>query len=207
MPILRKAGRNILFIHVPKTGGTTIERVFKDSGYRTLYLDSKVGPGSDNSLRRCSPQHMHAELLEQTFRIHKFDFMFLVSRNPISRFKSEYIWRHRKKEFAVEAQSVENWGMKAFQAYASDPYIYDNHLRPQVDFHIPGAFAYRLEDGLDTIVRDLNSRFNCELETQIPRIYDSQERTGYSSKDVNVSELMERGIREMYHADFNLFNY
>ncbi|WP_460465946.1 sulfotransferase family 2 domain-containing protein [Arthrobacter pigmenti] len=207
MPILRKDGRNILFIHVPKTGGTTIEKVFQNSGYRALYLDSKVGRGSVNSLRRCSPQHLHAELLRQTFRIQNFDFLFLISRDPIARFKSEYIWRNRKKAFSVDERSVENWGMKSFQDYTADPYIFDNHLRPQIDFHIPGTFIYKLEDGLENIVNELNDRFDCGLETEIPKIYDSKARTGYSSKDVALSTRMEQGIRETYREDFRLFGY
>lgn len=207
MPILRKDGRNILFIHVPKTGGTTIEKVFQNSGYRALYLDSKVGRGSVNSLRQCSPQHLHAKILQQTFRIQNFDFIFMLSRDPIARFKSEYVWRNRKKDFALDERSVENWGMKSFQNFTTDPYIYDNHIRPQIDFHIPGAFIHRLEDGLGTIVKELNQRFDCQLDTEIPRLYDSKVRTGYSSKDVVLSQRMEQGIKEMYRDDFKLFGY
>lgn len=207
MPILRKDGRNILFVHVPKTGGTTIEKIFQNSGYRALYLDSKVGRGSVNSLRRCSPQHLHAEVLQQTFRIQNFDLIFLLSRNPVARFKSEYVWRNRKSEFSVDERSVENWGMRSFQNFTADPYIYDNHLRPQADFHLPGAFTYKLEDGLDAIVHNLNNRFDCRLDTEIPRLYDSKARTDYSSSDVVLSRRMEQAIREVYREDFRLFGY
>lgn len=207
MPILRKDGRNILFIHIPKTGGTTIERIFQNSGYRAHYLDSKVGQGSVNSLRRCSPQHLHADLLQQLFRVQNFDFLFLITRNPIARFKSEYIWRNRKKQLDMNESAVENWGMKALQSFTTNPYMYDNHLRPQIDFHIPGTFVYRLEDGLETIIEELNGKFDCRLNVDIPKLYDSKEGTGYSSKDVNLSRQMEQGLREMYREDFRLFNY
>jgi hypothetical protein len=33
VPVMIKDGRSVLFIHIPKTGGTSVERLFKKSGW------------------------------------------------------------------------------------------------------------------------------------------------------------------------------
>lgn len=207
MPIFKKDGRNILFVHVPKTGGSSIERVFRESGYRVLYLDGKVGPDSVNHLRRCTPQHMHADMLHTNFRLGNFDLSFMMVRDPLTRFKSEYIWRNRKSLKAIDAESVDSWGAKAFRKYERDSFLFDNHLRPQVEFYVPGGNVYYFERGMQFAVDDLNQRFGLGLKQEIPRLRDGQKETGYSSKDVVVSPKMEQTVKNFYSDDYLRFGY
>lgn len=207
MPIFRKDGRNILFVHVPKTGGSTIEKVFRESGYQTLYLDGKVGPASVNHVRRCTPQHMHADMLEMNFRLGNFDEIFMMVRDPLARFKSEYIWRNRKDLKVVDAESVNSWGAKAFKQYARDNFVFDNHLRRQVEFHLPNSSVYRFEDGMRGVVDDLNARLDLGLNPDIPKLKDGKQQTGFSSSDVIVSPGMETKVKEIYGEDYTSFGY
>ena len=92
MPIFKKGKQDLLFIHVPKTGGTSIEKLFHLSGWRTAYLDLNLKGKSFNHLRICSPQHMHAEMLQQQLLIHKFSGIFMTVRHPYDRFRSEYAY-------------------------------------------------------------------------------------------------------------------
>ena len=67
MPIFSKAGMEVLFIHIPKTGGTTIEESFCAERFsmsyrRGGYYGPILGFDRDNG---CPPQHMHAPLLEK----------------------------------------------------------------------------------------------------------------------------------------------
>ncbi|WP_026820794.1 sulfotransferase family 2 domain-containing protein [Arthrobacter castelli] len=207
MPIFKKDGRNFLFVHVPKTGGTTIENVFRDSGYQVLYLDGKMGREAVNHVRRCTPQHMHAEMLQTNFRLERFDATFMMVRDPLNRFKSEYIWRNRKGLKGVDAESVNSWGAKAFRKYRTDNFLFDNHLRPQVDFYVPGSNVYYFETGMQFVVDDLNRRFGLDVGPNIPRLKDGQKETGFSSKDVVVSPKMETAVKEFYEADYLRFGY
>ena len=84
MPVFRQDGRAVLFVHVPKAGGSTLERLFAKSGWTTGYRDPKGGVGSMNSVRRCSPQHMHRPMLEQVFRLDRFDAVFMTVREPLA---------------------------------------------------------------------------------------------------------------------------
>ena len=162
MPVFRQDGRAVLFVHVPKAGGSTLERLFAKSGWTTGYRDPKGGVGSMNSVRRCSPQHMHRPMLEQVFRLDRFDAVFMTVREPLGRFRSEFAYRNADRVSATAAE-VEAWYDEAFRQYRHDPFVFDNHLRPQWEFHLPGSHVYRLEDGLEAVVHDLNTRWGLGL--------------------------------------------
>lgn len=207
MPIFRKDGKNVLFIHIPKTGGSTIETVFKNSGFQIQYLDGKVGRHTVNHLRKCTPQHMHADMLENMFWMQNFDMAFMIVRDPVSRFKSEYIWRNRKNFTGTDSKAVSKWADRSFSEYESNKFIYDNHFRPQTEFYTPGAEVYRFEDGLQNVVNKLNDRHNLSLETEIPKLKDAKKRTGFSSSDVVVTPEIDKKIKDFYRKDYEMFDY
>lgn len=207
MPIFRKDGRNVLFIHVPKAGGSTVERVFGTSGYQVLYRDPKTGPNSVNRLRRCSPQHMHAEMLTKNFRLAAFDLIFMVTRDPMARFRSEYGMRNSTSLQNGTVEDVDQWADKAFRRYLSDQFVFDNHIRPQSEFHIGKCHVYRLEDGLDHLVRELNSRFGFGLDEHIPRVMDRRSASGSASSDVQLSPALQHRLQDFYREDFTRFGY
>jgi len=207
MPVFRKGGKNILFIHVPKCGGTSVENAFRDAGYRIDYLDRKIGHDSLNHLRTCSPQHLHAEPLRQQLRVERFELVFMIVREPLARFRSEYVYLHRKKKTVSRAATdVSAWAHRTLRAYAKNPYIVDNHLRPQHEFWMPEAVVYRMEDGLDAMMADLNHRFHLGVEPAERALYSKTE-VGFSSSEVEVDDALKDELRAFYRADFARFGY
>lgn len=209
MPILQKDGRSILFIHVPKAGGSAVERLFKASGYTSSVatLDGTVGPGTVNDLRRCTPQHMHAELLRVNFQLHKFDAIFMVVRDPIERFRSEYLWRNRQDGASVAADAVEAWGLDRLRRYRRYTYLDDNHIRPQWQFRTTGAVVYKLENTLEAAFADLNDRHSLGLELDVPRVRSSHDHSGRSSADVEISDRLRKALTQFYYRDYVEFGY
>ncbi|WP_022899303.1 sulfotransferase family 2 domain-containing protein [Humibacter albus] len=209
MPILQKSGRSVLFIHVPKAGGSAVEAAFKASGYTvpSSTLDGRNEPGSLNTLRRCSPQHMHAPMLRMNFRLHRFDAIFMVVRDPIERFRSEYLWRHRGTSPAIEADEVESWGLSRLRAYRRDNFVDDNHVRPQWQFVVPKAVVYRLEDGLESAFADLNHRFGLQIVPEARQVRTAQSATGRPSADVEISSRLQTALRRFYRRDYEQFGY
>ena len=208
MPVFRKDGRAVLFVHVPKAGGSSLERLFAVSGWTTGYRDPKVGAGTMNSLRRVSPQHMHRPLLEDTFRLDRFDAVFMTVREPLARFRSEYAMRNSER-VSASAADVEAWFDLAFAQYRRNSCVYDNHLRPQWEFHLPGSHVHRLEDGLEAVVSDLNTRWGLDLKplSEVPRVLDRKEQSGIASSEVRLSPGLERRLRTEYAEDFLRFGY
>jgi hypothetical protein len=150
---------------------------------------------------------MHGAVLRQTFQLHRFDLIFLIVRDPIARFRSEYLWRNRKTEVSLDVDAIDHWGFTAFADYARNHYLFDNHFRPQIEFAVPGALVYYFEDGLDEVVRRLNADHGLGLDPIVPHVRTAKGATGASSGDVVISERLGRRIREFYFEDFHTFGY
>ena len=204
MPILIKDNKHFLFIHVPKAGGTSMEKIFFQSGWRISYLDFG-GQGSLNHLRHCSPQHMHEEMLQSQFKLDKFDEIFMVVRNPYDRFCSEYCWANQSN-FSF-APDIEVWAKNAIEVYAVNNYILDNHLRPQNEFQLPNANVYKLEKGFEAIIKDLESRHNLKLTYKDIRELTRISISGFSSGKVTLNQSTKELIYNHYSEDFKCYGY
>ena len=204
MPIFVKDNKHFLFVHVPKTGGTSIETVFHRSGWTILYLDYGK-EGSVNHLRLCSPQHMHKEMLEHQFSLDKFDEIFMLVRSPYDRFRSEYCWAN--KDNLHLSDTVEPWAKKSFDEFYENNYILDNHLRPQAEFHLPNANIYKLEDGLGNVYKDLSRRHNIELIDKDLNELAREDLSGFPSRKIELNKNVKEMINNIYSEDFKCFDY
>ena len=63
MPLFHNGDDLVLFVHIPKCGGTAIENSFRSAGWEWGYLNEPKKTGYDE--KPCNPQHFHAELIEE----------------------------------------------------------------------------------------------------------------------------------------------
>jgi hypothetical protein len=206
MPVFANGDKTLLFVHVPKAGGSAIESLFTANGWKMSYRDGQMRKGSPNWYRHCSPQHMHAAPLRETFRLERFDAIFMLVREPIARFRSEYIMRNAKAP-RTDAASVEAWAEKRLRSFQRDPYVLDNHLRPQTEFLLPGALVHRFEDGLGALVEIVNRLHGLDLPLDIPHRRDSSSVAGVSSSQVEISPGLQTRLRAFYIQDMHAFGY
>ncbi|SDS19253.1 Sulfotransferase family protein [Paraoerskovia marina] len=206
MPVFVKGDRGLLFAHIPKTGGSSIEKHLQRGGWKMYHHDGRVGKGTSNYFNWCTPQHMHGEMLEQSFRLARFSARFAVVRNPIARFQSEYAWR-LGRGVDVSSDAVEKWGYGVLDRFNSNPFILGNHIRPQVEFLVGDMEVYRFEDGLDGAMSRLNTKFSLNVGSSVGRERTSDDSSGVSSSAVEVSQRLEDRLREFYKADFQAFGY
>lgn len=210
MPVFSSDEFKILFIHVPKTGGSTIEHFFYKSEFKVLYRDPSsalLNKGSLNRIRKCSPQHMHAEMLTTVFDIDKFDYVFTLVRDPISRFKSEYAMRN-SQNFDVSPEAVYQWLQTTLLHYNSNQFIYDNHIRPQAEFIVPGTHVFKLEDGIDIVFDTLRDVLSIDIEYDSTiRAMDRFKQNGFLSSDAEVNDKSLMLLRTFYEKDFRVFGY
>jgi len=202
VPVFVKDDVRVLFVHVPKTGGSAIEDAFRDDGWDVHFLDRTSRRNPVSRLRRCSPQHMHAALLEEVLRVGDMTATVMVVREPLARFRSEYLWRHRSAP-ELDAATVEDWGRRLLGRYADDPYLRDNHVRPQAEFLLPGAGVHRYEDGLQAAVDDVAR----QVGQPPPTVPGPPVADGPSSSDVVLTPALESELRDFYAADFETFGY
>jgi hypothetical protein len=203
MPIFYKEGKAIFFVHIPKTAGRTIESRFQASGYQLSYIDMD-GQGL-NRFHLCSPQHMDASQYTRIFDLSTFEIVFAVVRDPISRLKSEVAMR-LQANFQNKVDQNDQWVLDAFERYQANSYVYDNHLKPQSEFIVPGVQVFRLEDGVESILSLLESKCpGLRLAPGDEHVGSRKEKSGFLSADVKFSDSVSERVREFYLSDYRRF--
>jgi hypothetical protein len=162
MPVYRLAGAAVLFIHVPKCGGTSLEQMLVAHPACTAQGMYEIGP--DNlllSVGRCSPQHLHAKPLKRLLRLNQFDLIFTVIRDPLSRLLSEFAMQRGRAPSSTPADFAA-WYAREQEQRRRNPFHADNHLRPAHDFVLPQALVYNFSAGLAVIWADLCRRLEMD---------------------------------------------
>ena len=196
----------ILFVHVPKCGGGSIEKFFRDNGFvEDLFLiDSRLAHYC------CSPQHWHRDLLLKVVKMSSIDYIFTIVRDPVDRLVSEYKWRIKHPS---TSKGFDSWYQHSRIMYDSDPFVFDNHLRPQVEFILPGCDVYRFSSGLQNIVDHISLKLGITFD--IPDIANQKEGAHFKRVGFDPSLLQRLSqsspssqsiqcIRVDYNDDFQL---
>ena len=196
MPILSVAGKTILFIHVPKTGGRAVEQHFKEHGNVSFEhtLGRELG-------LRCVPMHFHGALLESLFHPSLFDHVFMVVRNPIDRAVSDFRYLVRRRQLADNPPNFSRWLRYRLFRASLNPYYMDNHFRPQLEFECFDTAVYRFEDGLSAPIVDMNAKLGTQVPEDLPRVNEA------APVEVHVREADKELIYGRYREDFERFGY
>lgn len=208
MPIFHKDNMRVLYVHVPKTGGSYIEQLFENNGFMVELVDWGNQPGNLNTVRRCSPQHMHYELLDNLYVLSAFDYIFVTVRDPLERVISEY--RMRKRGNWSESDMAV-WFDKIIKKYLTNPYILDNHMRPQSEFYIPSCTIFKLEDGYD---EDFVSRIEGSLGVEFTvrkiekvRVRDRMFGPNSAIDKSKIDAGFIESVCRFYHDDYSFYGY
>ena len=195
--------KTFLFIHIPKTGGTAIEKYFKAVGLSSFY-----DPASYRVIRpflKIPPAHYDYEICERLFRLEAI-YSFAIVRNPLHRMISEYRWAVSNSTLP---DSIKKYTFSEFVDFALGKYQQDEnflagHLKPQRMFvgkNLTKIFKY--EQGLNAIVASVFADTGLKPggAIEIPLVNKSV-RLPVKIKDPDVV-----AIRNMYAGDFELFGY
>ncbi len=200
VPVFSRDGVDILYIHVPKTGGTSIEYFFEQNGFAVSYLDRGISQPSLNRVRRCSPQHMTRQQLQAIFNPGQFKYVFMTVRNPYARLFSTFQMRHGKHA----EMDFDGWARGTLQQLANSPFIFDNHIRPQVDFFLPRAEVFKQEDGYGPgWIRRMSERTGFDL----PRREVWRQMVSDKVDRAPMSDASKALIAQVYAEDFSKFGY
>jgi hypothetical protein len=203
VPLYRFPHRTILFIHIPKAGGTTVASYLRDHASVAQALFSP-----DMGKRRalglpCTPQHMHGEMVRYLFGAGFIDWSFAIVRDPLERLVSEYRWRHRSVKPSEALPDVLTWFRDRRKEYATNPYILDNHIRPQNEFPLASSEIFRFEDGMDRVMRAVAER----LDMPPPKQEEPRHLNSSPEMALEMSEEFVAEIRDFYKEDYRLYGY
>lgn len=211
MPLILAGHQLILFVHVPKAGGSSIETYLQTRFGKLMLRDQSW---LNARLGRCSlaasPQHIDGSDLKRLFPDETLALSFAVVREPVARLISEFkyqIWpKHRRairrKRFAQLGFSI--WLAMALTVARRHPIFLDNHLRPQTEMVPPGAEVFCLEDGFDALV----ARIDEVTGTRAADLGVGHELRGQPLKlPVRPSRQDLALITSVYAEDFERFGY
>ena len=199
MPIMVRNEETILFVHIPKCGGSSFEKAIKELGYKEL-LSIRGMPLHKLKYLNCTLQHMHAAMLDVFVRTEEINKIVTIVRNPYQRFLSEYSWQIRQ---GITKLPPAEWIKNTFKLYEEDNFIFDNHIRPQNEFILDKCNVFKLED--NGIQAGLSYATDTSLEENIQLPIEKK-----TNKKQNVLEAFEEHkelIIDFYKDDYTLLGY
>jgi hypothetical protein len=211
MPVFTLGSLHVLFAHIPKTGGSTVTHMFRELGWNVDLHDTSnpIFDHSTNFYRRCSPQHLHAKLLDSTLCLSQFDWIFTLVRNPEDRFRSEFAFRNPGLTLeSTTSELLEEWWAQEKPKFLFNRFHLDNHLRPQHEFITNQMEVFRLEDGLDAVIEKMERLTNSQSNND-SKVIDLQIRnvSWNSSSPLEISRNVRKDLQRLYKRDFKLFGY
>ena len=199
MPYIEAQGKRLLFIHIPKTGGTSIEASMRLVG--ELSLCSLTIPPA----MKVPPEHLTSSDCAALFPEKYFDYAFAIVRDPYERMESEYRMRvvlNRQGLWgATERFSV--WLANSLAQARRDRHFLANHFRPQVEFLGSGVRVFRYEFGLDKIMAQVSGESGIQINLIEEKLLSSDaygQQIKWGAQDIHL-------VNEFFRADFEALGY
>lgn len=199
MPFIEYNSKKVLFIHIPKTGGTTVERwlsQFAPLKFRTVGVPD---------FTKCTPQHYRMQDFRQLFGDNYFDYVFTFVRCPYARIESEFRMQAelQRSGFWKEYPSFSLWLEANIARAELNPFHLDNHLRPQWEFLGTEVSNFKMEDGLETGLVEAARVLGVKPPQHLPK--------ELSTKDTGIKvhwDLADRlKVQQRFPNDFERFDY
>jgi hypothetical protein len=190
--------KKCIFIHIPKTGGTSIEQFIKDNGKNNLLL---IGCINNRSL-----QHLTInELRIMIPYFYKIYYKFSVVRDPYERLLSEYYWNPSNIGYK-NGKSKRDFLNKVTEIVQKEKYfnnVYNDHFIPQYNFLfyknkllVDQLFKY---EDLEVVSKFLKKKF--KIERNFPYLNRNKfEKESWNHEDKEI-------IYNLYKNDFLYFDY
>lgn len=217
----------ILFIHIPKTGSSSIENYLLDHfGYNRgfLTLTDGIYKGYDSKNTDLIPYpilHLPLYLTELMLNHSKIQIddswkIFSIIRNPYDKFISELFFVSYIP-LKYHYHTLSNTGKIHLINRSIDLYLgnlnsinyHSNHSLPQYKFFENTnreCKIFKFEDGLVNSLKQLNLWYGGELPTihNIFNTFDIPKPTSY--KELYTQKLIKE-VNTKYQQDFEIFNY
>ena len=209
--VLRKTRENfqenekpLLFIHIPKTGGTYVEEVFNKYNYKIGRFDNNKHLQEKN---KCNFWHTPVKYNKNiNFKDYR---VFTVVRNPYDRIISEYNWGNFG-EFYKNLNVSKNTEINQFiSKLNTNEKIYDGdcHLLPQSEY-LTDYYGNKVEniihqENLDEELEKFINKY--KLNVKLKKQKNNIKEKNYTQNDLTTES--KNIIKNYYKEDFKLLGY
>ena len=211
MPILRSKNNIVLFSHIPKCGGTSIEEYCFQAGLKIAFFDNAFYTKTPtNRWSINSPQHIDGASLKRLFPEDFFDACFSIVRQPTDRLRSAFLYqKHKRKKFDINL-TLSDFIKNEFKQNALLLGYHDNHFLPQHKFLTSGHQykIFKLENGLSNVKKFIDTNlFGAETGIEIGHTNKSNKMRNTNTAEIYLDEEAKTIITQVYEEDFLKFNY
>lgn len=207
MPILLINGALHYFAHVPKCAGSSVkDHLVARFGAMALTDGAFAKLAEGARWTRTSPDHVDWATLTRMVPADWFASVFAISRHPVARVVSAFHFQQEVEKAVPADTGFDAWLADGLSRMADDPFLYDNHLRPQVDFMPEDAAVFPVEAGLDALVTHLDTLSG---DTSGPRQIGGRNVRASRGAEAKAqpSDASLALIEQAYAADFARFGY
>jgi hypothetical protein len=213
-------GKSVLFIHIPKTGGSAIEECLRGNPDETLSWPTFDKDLLWGSFRGFPAQHWSVEqsLAYLNKKIDELDYVFTIVRNPYDRFMSEFNWKLKNNSTQAPDELLRN-----IREFSHDKNSnFDGHLYQQNHFfkkYENKIKIFRYEDGLQSIMNQVSEDLMLVGKLLVKKVDPDAQGTEPNLKnheDMRVKNLLKddfftnemcEQIRYTFLEDFEILNY
>ena len=213
MPIIHIAGKLVCFHHVPRSGGSAVEDYLTQRFGAIGFLDRRYLK-QDEQLRwnKSSPQHIAPDALFKLLPASFFAESFAMVRSPLDRLLSVFRYQRDLEHTLPEDVDLKTWLDELPGIQKDNPFYLDNHPRPMCELVPEHATVFRLEDGMEPIVKWLDQVEGAKrAPREIPVGNSFRQRMEGLKRDpeveIPVSDAARKKIHDMFSDDYARFGY
>ena len=201
MPLFIKS--KILFIHIPKCGGTSIESLMADLGDPPALFDHS----GQVMINGHSPQHLTYGEMDQLGLCSPELQMFAVIRDPLERVISEYAYlENYRKDISRHYRSFDGFLKLFLRRDKKSRQLFDNHNVSATDFLVAqnGSIPGNIQ-----LLRYFDKPKIAEILglTTWPEGYHHLKTGSFERYGNLITPKQESAIRQFFADDFANFKY
>ena len=201
--------KQLKFLHIPKTAGSSIELIGAQNGIKWGERDAGIlSRHKPTCGKNVSIRHIPLNCFELGNPYKDFK-VFAVVRNPITKIISAYKFLNRYKKDKDKdkrnSEDMNDWIKDSFKKYEEDPHVHTNMILPQHKFIYYDESDCKVHhilrfESIDQEFKDLMAKYGSNLKLK-NQVFKSDSKLSRSDLKDDTLKL----IKEFYKKDLELW--